>query len=96
MERLLTACCLAFGGDGGLAFTPLGGDGLGFDLLAGGVVYAFEASADPEFPEYTNLVKEPNLFRRGDSASEALLGAGALCSTVTDVSMGQGGTAGSS
>ena len=62
MERLLTACCLAFGGDGGLAFdvTPLGGDGLGFDLLTAGVVYIFEASAESKFPGYTSLVKEPN------------------------------------
>ena len=62
MEQLLTAGCLAFGGDGGLAFdaTPLGGDGLGFDLLTVGVVYPFEASAESRLPGYTNLAEEPN------------------------------------
>ena len=62
MEQLLTAGCLAFGGDGGLAFaaTPLGGDGLGFDLLTNGVLYMCEASAESAFPGNIILLEETN------------------------------------
>ena len=62
MEQLLTAGCLAFGGDDGLAFaaTPFGGDGLGFDLLTNGVLYMFEASAGSAVPGSIILVEETN------------------------------------